>query len=199
MKNWLLQSISITLTLLIGLFVSAHTGLAQNAPRLEIQLRAFNITQNQDATLVNNRAGDIIQYTADVKNLGPQDLVDYSMRIYIADLLRYGSLVDLGTGVIEGDYIVYPPILQSASCNCNNDNYFKIKLKSNVCEVTSLRATYEDITVIIPVRCEAPPAPTRVPRTPTNGPSEVLLFSALGAIVTVTILILRKRRKKETA
>ncbi len=173
---------------------------AQAAPRLEIALKAFNITQNQDATTVNNKAGDIIRYTANVKNLGPEDLVDYSMRIYIADLLRYGTLVDIGTGIIEGDYIVFPPILQSASCNCVNDGVFKIKLKSNVCEVSSLNATYEDISVAIPVRCEAPPSPTRVPRTPTNGPSEVLLFSALGAIVVGTIVvILKKYRKKETA
>lgn len=176
----------ITKLAFLSLFVLSLIPFTSADSKLQIQLKAFNVTQNQDATTVNNRPGDILRYTADVKNQGPDDLVDYEMRIFIRDLLQYGTIVDLGGGVIEGDYIKYPPILQAVSCNCTNSNYFKIKLKDNVCEVTSLTATYEDISVTVPVRCEAaPPTPgiTQVPRPPKSGPTETLMIAAVIALL----------------
>ena len=173
---------TVVLSLLFALIPTSHA-----ESQLAVQLKAFNITQNQDATTVTNRPGDVLRYTADVRNQGPDDLVDYEMRVYIKDILQYGSIVDLGGGVIEGDYIKYPPILQAVSCNCSNANYFKVKLKENVCEVTALSATYEDVTTTVPVGCDIPPPPPVVPTR--TGPGALMLFilAIFGSVLTVRL------------
>jgi LPXTG-motif cell wall-anchored protein/uncharacterized repeat protein (TIGR01451 family) len=154
-------SFSLLFTFMVALIpISAFA-----APKLQVQLTAFNITQNKDATTVKNHPGDVIRYTTNVKNLGPEDLVDYEMNIYIKDIMKYATMIDLGGGVIEGDYIKYPPILQAFDCNCSNANYFKVKLKDNVCEVPTLSAKYEDVTTTIPIECIIPPRP---PKTGTE-------------------------------
>jgi hypothetical protein len=180
-------------TLLFILALVFLAPLTSAASKLQVQLKAFNITQNQDATLVKNHPGDIIRYTADVRNLGPDDLVDYEMRIYIKDILTYSSIIDLGGGVIEGDYIKYPPILQAFSCNCSNANYFKIKLKDNVCVINALSATYEDVTTTIPIECQTPPPPPVVP-TQTGPGFAVITFIVL-ALSLVTFRFVTQKTK----
>lgn len=183
MKNGLKITLLATCFLLLLPMVSA-------ASRLKVQLTAFNITQNQDAVTIANRPGDVIRYTADVRNQGPDDLVDYEMKIYIKDILQYGSIIDLGGGVIEGDYIKYPPILQAVGCGCSNANYFKVKLKENVCEVTKLSARYEDVTTTIPLACEVPPPPPEVPTK--TGPAFMFVLFATIALSGAYILRFKK-------
>lgn len=167
--------------------------LSSAASKLQVQLKAFNITQNQDATSIKNHPGDVIRYTADVRNLGPDDLVDYEMKITIKDILQYASIIDLGGGVIEGDYIKYPPILQAFSCNCTNSNYFKIKLKDSVCSVPTLSATYEEVTTTIPIECQIPPPPPVVP-TQTGPGFAILTFLILVLSLGTYMFVLQKTK-----
>lgn len=178
---------SVLLVCMLGLFIPISSAASQ----LKVTLTAFNITQNQDATTVKNHPGDVIRYTADVRNLGPDDLVDYEMKIYIKEILQYASIIDLGGGVIEGDYIKFPPILQAFSCNCSNSNYFKVKLKDNVCEVNSLHATYEDVTNVIPIECETPPPPPEVP-TQTGPEFALITFLVITLSVGTYVLVIRR-------
>lgn len=159
--------------------------------KLDVQLKAFNITQNQDATTVKNHPGDVIRYTANVKNLGPDDLVDYEMKVYIKDILKYATIVDLGGGVIEGEYIKFPPILQAFDCNCSNANYFKVKLKDSVCEVPTLSAKYEYVTVTIPIECQKLPPP---PVVPTKTGPEMIVFIVLGLLIASGSYVVVKQR-----
>ncbi len=59
-------STSLLLTLLIAFF---PTNNVYADSKLQVQLKAFNITQNKDATSVKNHPDDVIRYTANVKNL----------------------------------------------------------------------------------------------------------------------------------
>ena len=176
-----------TIVLVLTLLLLPSLSLA--ASKLQVQLKAFNITQNQDATIVKNHPGDVIRYTADVRNLGPDDLVDYEMKIYIKDILQYASIIDLGGGVIEGDYIKYPPILQAFSCNCSNSNYFKVKLKDSVCSVPTLSTTYEDVTTTIPIECQTPPPPPVVPTQTGPGFAVMTLMVVALSLVTYRFVI----------
>jgi len=186
MKTTLKSLVFLVLLLMFPLLSSA-------ASKLQVQLKAFNITQNQDATMVKNHPGDVIRYTANVHNLGPDDLVDYEMKIFIKDILQYASIIDLGGGVIEGDYIKYPPILQAFSCNCSNANYFKIKLKDTVCEVPTLSAKYEDVTTTIPIECQILPPPPQVP-TQTGPEIAVITFIVLMFSLGTYTLVASQRK-----
>jgi uncharacterized repeat protein (TIGR01451 family) len=180
-------------TFLFIFFLLLLTPFSSAASKLQVQLKAFNITQNQDATIVKNHPGDVIRYTANVRNLGPDDLVDYEMKIDIKDILKYASIIDLGGGVIEGDYIKYPPILQAFSCNCSNANYFKIKLKDTVCEIPTLSAQYEDVTTTIPIECQVLPPPPKVP-TQTGPGFAVITFIVLMLSLGTYTLVAKKVR-----
>ncbi len=187
-----MKKILSTLSLAVLLLALVPSVEAQTANKLEVKLTAFNITQNQDATKIKNKAGDVIRYTADVRNLGPGDLVDYEMKVNIKELLTYGSIVDLGGGVIEGDYIKFPPILQAFGCNCSNANYFKVKIKDNICPPNSLTAKYESATTTIQLDCELPPE-TLVPETPENGPEMFVIFGIVMLLSAGTFFFIRKR------
>lgn len=177
------------LTLFLSLLVLVPGVSAES--KLDVQLKAFNITQNQDATTVKNHPGDVVRYTANVKNLGPDDLVDYEMKVYIKDILKYATIVDLGGGVLEGDYIKFPPILQAFDCNCSNANYFKVALKDSVCEVQSLSATYEYVTVTIPIECVLLPPPPVVPTK--SGPATALLL-VLGVLFAAGTYVITRQK-----
>lgn len=165
--------------LVAGLF-DAH---AQSAGR-EIDLKLQNVTQGGDATAAAAKVGDVISFTMTVKNTSTTDLKDYVMKVNIKDFLKTSKITDLGGGHIEGDYIVFPPILQAAGCNCTNTNTFKMKVSS--CELSKLLASYEDASKQVSLVCPTPtptPTPAPAPTTTPTGPSATLAL--IGSIIAV--------------
>lgn len=161
------------LTAYFVLVAGAFQAHAQSAGR-QINLKLTNVTQGGDATATMAKVGDVISFTMDVKNTSSSDLTNYLMKVNIKDFLKSAKITDLGGGHIEGDYIVFPPILQAAGCNCTNTNTFKMKISS--CELTKLLASYEDASKSVNLSCPtATPTPTQ--STPPTGPS------ATGAII----------------
>lgn len=133
-----------------------------------INLKVQNLTQGGDASASTAKVGDVISFTMDVKNTSSQDLVNYVMKVNIADWLKVAKITDLGGGHIEGSSIVFPPILQAAGCNCTNTNTFKMKISS--CDVTKPLASYEDASKSVTIECPKAtsnpgqtPAPTATP------------------------------------
>ncbi len=169
---------------LTGYFVlvaGAFQAHAQSAGR-EINLKLTNVTQGGDATATTAKVGDVISFTMDVKNTSSTDLTNYLMKVNIKDFLKTSKITDLGGGHIEGDYIVFPPILQAAGCNCTNTNTFKMKISS--CELSKLLSSYEDASKTVTLACPtATPTPAPTQSTPPTGPSAT--GGIIGAILAV--------------
>lgn len=179
------------LTAYFVLVAGAFKAHAQTAGR-EINMKLTNVTQGGDATATTAKVGDVISFTMDVKNTSSSDLTNYLMKVNIKDFLKTSKITDLGGGHIEGDYIVFPPILQAAGCNCTNTNTFKMKINS--CDLASLLSSYEDVSKTVKLSCPtasptATPAPTQT--TPPSGPSANLAI--IGSILAAVGLLAWRR------
>lgn len=181
--NKLLTRIVLPLFILSLFVVNASAVLAST--NLETSLDVYNLTQKKDATSITNNIGDFIEVTATVKNLGPLDLVDYVMQIGVRDVLEYGKLIDLNGGIRSDNFVKYPPILQAADCNCENDNTLSFQINKEACNKGYIDVTYEDKLRRVRVKCDVAPS-----TTPQTGPA---LYIFILIAMSGSLLLLKKQ------
>ena len=174
---------------LIGYLVLAPGLAAHAAEGKDVKLSVTNVTQNADATASTAKVGDVISFTAEVKNTSQSDLKDYIMSVAAGDFLKVSKITDLGGSHVEGTNLVFPPILQAAGCNCSNNNTFKMKIVE--CPAGGqLNVSYEGITKTVTVNC-ATPTPVPVQTQTPSGPSANLAI--IGSVLAAGMLMWRRK------
>ncbi|MFC1656663.1 hypothetical protein ACFL14_01700 [Patescibacteria group bacterium] len=91
---------------------------------------AFNQTQNQDATKVVAKAGDIINYNLWTKNNGTATAKGFVVNDDIADILEYADITNMYGGVLNGKTITYPAIDIETGKTINKT--FTVKVKNPI-------------------------------------------------------------------
>lgn len=83
-------------------------GIEEQAPEFVLSKRAYNVTQDVNATSVMARAGDIITYTLSTRNVG-DEAGSYTVTDNISDILEYADVINTGGGTVSGGVISYAP------------------------------------------------------------------------------------------
>lgn len=188
-----MKTLMTTLALLVAV-MGLTLAPVHAASQLETSISVQNETQNADGTKVKAKPGDILTYTMSLKNLGPDDLVDYIPQVNVEDILPFGEITNYGDGGVFEDniFISYPPVLQSATCDCEDTFSFTVKLDENICVENRVpdRAfpivVFEDSGVGINIECAPAPTPVQPTTVPKSGPEvyAMLLLAFVGVVGT---------------
>ncbi|MGE5392994.1 MAG: hypothetical protein ACM3NH_04595 [Candidatus Saccharibacteria bacterium] len=85
-----------------SVFLSSVRGTDIN---LILSKRAYNNTQNQDATTVTARPGDVITYTLSVQNNGTADATSYVFQDDLSDILQLSELGNFSGGNFDTGHL----------------------------------------------------------------------------------------------
>ncbi|MFH1749303.1 MAG: hypothetical protein ABH837_00160 [bacterium] len=109
---------------------TATTIVNVGAAEIQKSKTAFNQNQNQDATKVVAKAGDIINYNLWTKNNGKAVAKNFVVNDDITDILEYADITNMYGGVMNGKTITYPAedILAGKTIN----KTFTTKVKSPI-------------------------------------------------------------------
>ncbi len=155
-------------------------------PHLTYSKRAFNDTQNVDATSRDANRGDYITYSLVVTNNGDADQTNFVIKDDLSEVLPLVDMVSTNGGQVSGNFITYPSITIKKGETVVKT--FKVRVKQTLDKTLSyqLRNTYGN-TVVINVHG------TRVYQAPKTGAAGTSA-AVFAGLVTAGFVLVRKRK-----
>lgn len=126
--------------------------------------RAFNDTQNVDATSRSAAREDFITYTLTVNNSGSASVNNYIITDDLSGVLVFADMVDAGGGTVNGQTLSYAPISIPAGGSVSKS--FKVRVKYSLAPnlTFTMTNTYGN-TINILIQTPAPVPPIVSPKT----------------------------------
>lgn len=184
---------------------------AKCVPTFELTKTVRNITQStNDATQQTAKAGDQLQYTLRVKNVG-KDQGSYTMTDTIADILEYATVVNIGDGTLstQNPNVAATVTWPSSVIKVNEtlEKVIVVKIKDTVPAMTANLSNPQSYNCKITntfgntlnVNVECPPEKVveqTVGQLPHTGPTENMIFSVL--VIAIAVYFYARSRQTAT-
>ncbi len=120
---------------------TATTVVNIGAAQIQKSKTAFNQTQNQDATKVVAKAGDIINYNLWTKNNGTAIANGFVVNDDISDILEYADVTNMYSGVMNNKTITYAAEDIAVSKTINKT--FTVKVKNPIPSIPQNGKSYD--------------------------------------------------------
>ncbi|HEX5430187.1 MAG TPA: hypothetical protein VFX17_03885 [Patescibacteria group bacterium] len=125
-------------------------------PNLSLSKKAWNDTQNKDATTVTAKAGDMITYTLTASNTGNATMANYVFTDDVSDVVKLSNLIDIDGATLNGNVLTYPATDIAAGATVNRA--FRVQVKNPIPAGTTdctMSNTFGN-TVNVSVSCMTP-------------------------------------------